>query len=55
MYRELMKTASEMGLLRHRSASLRDLPSAILLPYSPKFVEWVFSEVGEESCNKYCN
>src|SRR5215207_9468612 len=27
----LLKTASEMRLLRHRSASLRDLPSAIFL------------------------
>jgi hypothetical protein len=23
--------------------------------YSPECVEWGFSEVGEESCNKYCN
>src|SRR5215212_7762166 len=28
----LLKTASEMRLLRHRSASFRDLPSAIFLP-----------------------
>jgi hypothetical protein len=27
----LLKTASEMRLLRHRNASLRDLPSAIFL------------------------
>src|SRR5215217_639612 len=27
----LLKTASEMRLLRHRSASLRDLPSSIFL------------------------
>jgi hypothetical protein len=29
--RRLLKTASEMRLLRHRSASLRDLPSDIFL------------------------
>jgi hypothetical protein len=29
--RRLLKTASETRLLRHRSASLRDLPSAIFL------------------------
>jgi hypothetical protein len=27
----------------------------VAMCYSPEFVEWDFSEVRKESCNKYCN